>query len=74
MRADTTFDEFFEDFMDGYVPFGHYFEHVLSWYARRNDPNVFFFYYENFKSDPKKTGAGIGEVRRRFHLAKVTQR
>ncbi|KAL1471278.1 hypothetical protein MTO96_023733, partial [Rhipicephalus appendiculatus] len=55
MRADTTFDEFFEDFMDGYVPFGHYFEHVLSWYARRNDPNVFFFYYEHFKSDPKKT-------------------
>ncbi|XP_037501127.1 sulfotransferase 1C2 [Rhipicephalus sanguineus] len=55
MRADTTFDEFFEDFMDGYVQFGNYFEHVLSWYAHRNDPNVFFFYYENFKSDPKKT-------------------
>ncbi|KAL1471280.1 hypothetical protein MTO96_023735 [Rhipicephalus appendiculatus] len=41
--------------MDGYVTFGHYFQHVLSWYARRNDPNVFFFYYEHFKSDPKKT-------------------
>ncbi|KAH6925465.1 hypothetical protein HPB50_005714 [Hyalomma asiaticum] len=55
MRADTTFDEFFEDFMDGYVTFGFYFEHILSWYAHRNDPNVFFFYYEHFKSDPKKT-------------------
>ncbi|KAH6925467.1 hypothetical protein HPB50_005716 [Hyalomma asiaticum] len=55
MRADTTFDEFFEDFMDGYLPFGHYFEHILSWYAHRNDPNVFFFYYEHFKSDTKKT-------------------
>ncbi|XP_075723416.1 sulfotransferase 1C2 isoform X2 [Rhipicephalus microplus] len=55
MREDTTFDEFFEDFMDGHVLFGHYFEHVLSWYAHRNDPNVFFFYYERFKSDPKKT-------------------
>ncbi|XP_075555733.1 sulfotransferase 1C2-like [Dermacentor variabilis] len=55
MRADTTFDEFFEDFMDGHVTFGHYFEHILSWYAHRNDPNVFFFYYEHFKSDPRKT-------------------
>ncbi|XP_077524257.1 sulfotransferase 1C2-like [Amblyomma americanum] len=55
MRADTTFDEFFEDYMDGHVPFGHYFEHILSWYAHRNDPNVFFFYYENFKRDPERT-------------------
>ncbi|CAN7944215.1 unnamed protein product [Ixodes hexagonus] len=51
MRADTTFDEFFEDFMDGHVPFGEYFEHVLSWYAHRKDPNVFFFYYEKLKED-----------------------
>ncbi|KAM7289830.1 sulfotransferase family cytosolic 1B member 1 [Ixodes scapularis] len=49
MRADTTFDEFFEDFMDGHVPFGEYFEHILSWYAHRNDPNVFFFYYEELR-------------------------
>ncbi|KAH9376095.1 hypothetical protein HPB48_014485 [Haemaphysalis longicornis] len=55
MRADITFDEFFEDFMDGHVPFGHYFEHILSWYAHRNDPNVFFFYYEHFKRDPAQT-------------------
>ncbi|KAH7941983.1 hypothetical protein HPB49_019138 [Dermacentor silvarum] len=41
--------------MDGHVTFGHYFEHILSWYAHRNDPNVFFFYYEHFKSDPRKT-------------------
>ncbi|CAN8008615.1 unnamed protein product [Ixodes pacificus] len=51
MRADTSFDEFFEDFMDGHVPFGDYFEHVLSWYPRRNDPNVLFFYYENLKEN-----------------------
>ncbi|KAG0431626.1 hypothetical protein HPB47_021611 [Ixodes persulcatus] len=52
MAEDATFDDFFEDFMDGHVPFGDYFELVLSWYAHRRDPNVLFYYYEKLIENP----------------------
>ncbi|KAL1485193.1 hypothetical protein MTO96_032111 [Rhipicephalus appendiculatus] len=48
---DGTFDEFFDMFLDGNVAFGDYFEHVLSWYARRRDDNVLFVTYEDLKRD-----------------------
>ncbi|XP_035222150.1 amine sulfotransferase-like [Stegodyphus dumicola] len=46
-----TFDEFFELFIAGKVDYGDYFDHVLSWYAHRNDPNVLFLTYEEMKKD-----------------------
>ncbi|XP_064484599.1 sulfotransferase ssu-1-like [Ornithodoros turicata] len=46
-----TFDEFFEDFLNGDVDYGEYFDHLLSWYSHRNDPNVLFFTYEDLKKD-----------------------
>ncbi|XP_064484597.1 sulfotransferase ssu-1-like [Ornithodoros turicata] len=46
-----TFDEFFESFLSGEVDFGDYFDHLLSWYPHRNDPNVLFFTYEDLKKD-----------------------
>lgn len=49
-----TFDEFFEGFMAGQVPFGDYFVHVLDWYEHRNDPNVLFLFFEQMKADPRK--------------------
>ncbi|KAG0443224.1 hypothetical protein HPB47_015159 [Ixodes persulcatus] len=48
---DGTFDEFFEMFIEGKVDFGDYFDHVLSWYEHRNDPNVLFLTYEDLKKD-----------------------
>ncbi|XP_064484601.1 sulfotransferase ssu-1-like [Ornithodoros turicata] len=48
-----TFDEFFEMFMKGEVDFGDYFDHLMSWYPHRNDPNVFFLTYEDLKKDPR---------------------
>ncbi|KAH7972560.1 hypothetical protein HPB52_013431 [Rhipicephalus sanguineus] len=48
---DGTFDEFFDMFLEGHVDFGHYFEHVLSWYERRFDHNVLFATYEDLKKD-----------------------
>ncbi|KAG0444931.1 hypothetical protein HPB47_013210 [Ixodes persulcatus] len=48
---DGTFDEFFEMFIEGKVDFGDYFDHVLSWYEHRNDPNVLFLTYEDLKED-----------------------
>lgn len=50
---DGTFDEFFEYFLEGNVDFGDFFEHLLSWYEHRNDPNVLFLTYEALKADTK---------------------
>ncbi|KAG8192699.1 hypothetical protein JTE90_009723 [Oedothorax gibbosus] len=46
-----TFDEFFEVFMEGEVEYGDYFDHLLSWYPHRNDPNVFYTTFENMKNN-----------------------
>ncbi|EEC12321.1 sulfotransferase, putative [Ixodes scapularis] len=48
---DGTFDEFFEMFVNGKADFGDYFDHLMSWYAHRNDPNVLFLTYEALKKD-----------------------
>lgn len=55
----ATFDEFFEMFLDGNVVFGDYFDHLMSWYPHRNDPNVLFLTYEGLKKDTK---AGIMKI------------
>ncbi|XP_065294469.1 sulfotransferase ssu-1-like [Dermacentor albipictus] len=46
-----TFDEFFDMFVEGKVDFGDYFDHLLSWHAHRDDPNVLFVTYEQLKKD-----------------------
>ncbi|KAH9362320.1 sulfotransferase ssu-1-like [Haemaphysalis longicornis] len=48
-----SFDDFFELFVRGETDFGDYFDHLLSWYEHRNDPNVFFVTYEQLKQDTK---------------------
>lgn len=47
----VTFDEYFETFMKGLVAYGDYFDHVLSWYEHRHDPNVLFLSYEQLHAD-----------------------
>ncbi|KAL1443936.1 hypothetical protein MTO96_045739, partial [Rhipicephalus appendiculatus] len=53
MYLDMTFDDYFDNFVRGTVPFGDYFDHLLSWYGHRNDPNVLFFTYEELKTDTR---------------------
>ncbi|XP_002401559.3 sulfotransferase ssu-1-like [Ixodes scapularis] len=48
---DGSFDDFFEAFVTGDLCYGDYFDHVLHGYARKDDPNVFFFTYEQLKAD-----------------------
>ncbi|XP_037576605.2 sulfotransferase 1C2 [Dermacentor silvarum] len=38
-------------FVRGTVDFGDYFDHLLSWYEHRDDPNVLFLTYEDLKND-----------------------
>lgn len=51
--ADGSFDDFFELFIRGETDFGDYFDNLLSWYERKDDPNVFFLTYEQLKADTK---------------------
>ncbi|XP_067134025.1 sulfotransferase ssu-1-like [Centruroides vittatus] len=51
--SDGTFDEYFELFVKGETDFGDYFDHHLSWYERKDDPNVYFLTYEDLKSDTR---------------------
>lgn len=48
---DGTFDQFFDVFVEGTGEYGDYFDHLMSWYERRHDPNVFFLTYEGLKRD-----------------------
>ncbi|KAI1295434.1 Phosphofurin acidic cluster sorting protein 1 [Halotydeus destructor] len=50
--VDATFDEFFELFITGNIPYGDYFDHLLQWWQRRNDPNVLFLTYEDMLQLP----------------------
>ncbi len=59
--AEGTFDEFFECFLTGEVDFGDYFDHLLSWYERKDDNNVLLLIYEEMKADPRTAIAQIAE-------------
>ncbi|XP_077534754.1 sulfotransferase 2B1-like [Haemaphysalis longicornis] len=52
---DGTFDEFFEAFLEGDCAGHNYFDHVVSGYALRNEPNVFFVTYEELMADTRGT-------------------
>lgn len=48
------FNDFFELFMDGRLPFGDYFEHTASWhqFAMENPDQVFWLSFEDLKANP----------------------
>ena len=64
-------DEYFKaSLIDGILAYyGDYFDHVLSWWKHRNDPNVLFIKYEDMKKDLPSSvskiarflGSNIGE-------------
>lgn len=65
--ADGQFEDFFDIFMNGETDDGDYFEHVLSWYEHRNDPNVMFINYEDMKAEPKSSILKIAEFMGKKH-------
>lgn len=56
-----TFDEYFELFIRGEVGWGDFFDHILSWYEHRNDPNILFITYEYMKKEKTKSLLGIAK-------------
>lgn len=47
-------DKFVDDFILNKVPYGNYFDNVLSWLQRENDPNVLLLSYDKMSLDPRK--------------------
>lgn len=59
--AEGTWDTFFECFLAGEVDFGDYFDHLLSWWPRREAANVLFLTYEDLRAEPAAGVRRIGE-------------
>ncbi|KFM63402.1 Estrogen sulfotransferase, testis isoform, partial [Stegodyphus mimosarum] len=56
-----SFDEFFEAFLSGQIPYGHIIDHIQEWYEKRNLPNVFFTTYESLSNKTEETILDIAE-------------
>ncbi|KAM7290550.1 sulfotransferase 1E1-like [Ixodes scapularis] len=52
---DGTFEDFVDAFINGRIGHGDQLEHVLSGYAKRHQPNVFFLTYEGLKAHTART-------------------
>ena len=53
--------DYFEKFLKGDVDFGDYFDHVLGWWAHKDDDNVLFLKYEDMKKDLPSAVATIAK-------------
>ena len=47
----ASWDEHFENFMDGLVETSSWFRHVLPWWQHRHDDNILFIKYEDLQRD-----------------------
>ena len=54
-------DDYFDQFLQGDVGFGNYFDNVLSWWAHKDDDNVLFLKYEDMKKDLPSAVATIAK-------------
>ncbi|XP_062257204.1 amine sulfotransferase-like [Platichthys flesus] len=51
METPKSFEEFFQQFLDGKVYMGSWFDHVSEYSAARNQLNIHFVQYENLLKD-----------------------
>lgn len=49
-----TWEEFLEQFMDGNVSFGSWYDHVKSWWDIRKKYRILYLFYEDMKEDPQR--------------------
>ena len=55
------FNHFFELFITGSVDYGSWFDHVLGWWAHREDSNLLILTYEELHSNFRLTVAKLAE-------------
>ena len=44
-------DAYFKQFLQGVLNYASYFDHILSWWAHKEDDNVLIVKYEDIKKD-----------------------
>ncbi|OBS78175.1 hypothetical protein A6R68_19434, partial [Neotoma lepida] len=49
-----TWDSFLENFMDGKVSYGSWYQHVKEWWELTHTHPVLYLFYEDMKEDPKR--------------------
>lgn len=49
-----TWDSFLENFMDGKVSYGSWYQHVKEWWKLRHTHPVLYLFYEDIKENPKR--------------------
>ena len=49
--SDIEWDDYWRKYVTGEMPFGNYFDHLLSWLPHKDDKNVLFLKYEDMKRD-----------------------
>lgn len=49
-----TWGEYLERFMTGNVAYGSWFNHVKSWWKKKEEHPILFLFYEDMKENPKK--------------------
>ncbi|XP_070538804.1 3-beta-hydroxysteroid sulfotransferase-like isoform X2 [Ptychodera flava] len=55
LRTRTDVGRYVDQFIEGNVPFGSWFEHTLSWWKYKNESNVMLLTYEELFSDLQAT-------------------
>jgi hypothetical protein len=55
------FHEYFDCWIKGELPYGDYFQHVLSYWTHRFDDNFTFLVYEHMKNNQKDAVLKIAE-------------
>ncbi|XP_075047314.1 sulfotransferase 2B1-like isoform X2 [Mixophyes fleayi] len=55
IKTPHSFDEFMEDFLQGRVPFGSWFDHIKGWLQMTDNNNFLFITYEELKQDHRGT-------------------
>jgi sulfotransferase len=73
--AEGTWDTFFECFLRGEVDFGDYFDHLVSWWPTRTEPNVLFLTFEHMLAAPNDAVRSIADFLggRAAELARTVQ-
>ncbi|XP_004621744.1 sulfotransferase 1B1 [Sorex araneus] len=49
-----TWGEYLEKFMTGNVAYGSWFNHVKSWWKKKEEHPILYLFYEDMKENPKK--------------------
>ncbi|XP_019642396.1 PREDICTED: sulfotransferase family cytosolic 2B member 1-like [Branchiostoma belcheri] len=51
LKPPESWEQHYRDFLEGKVPFGDYFDHVLGWWQMEKDPHFLFVKYEDMNKD-----------------------